>query len=142
MRSSVRLGRTTLRALLAGAGVAVLVAASGCGGSSKPAYCSDRAQLQKSVDDLKGIVGSSGLSGLQLQLSTVRRNATTLAEDAKSDFPTETSALKSSVDALTAAVKALPASPSTVQVTAVALDVSAVVSNAKTLSKATTSACD
>jgi hypothetical protein len=142
MRSSVRLTRVAIRALLGGVAVAALVAASGCGGSSKPAYCSDRAELQKSVQDLKGIVGTSGLSGLQLQLTTVRRNATALADAAKSDFPTETSALNSSVNTLAGAIKALPSSPSSAQIAALALDVSTVVSDVKNLTKATTSACD
>jgi len=137
-----RLTRVAARTLLACAGVTVLVAAAGCGGSSKPGYCSDRTELQKSVKDLNGIVASSGLSGLQLQLTTVRANATTLAADAKQDFPTETSALTSSIETLSAAVKDLPGSPSAARIAALAVDVSAVVTDAKNLAKATTSACD
>jgi len=121
------------------AGVA-LVALAGCG-SSKPAYCSDRTNLEKSVKDLPSVTSSSGISGLQSQLTTIQSDATTLANAAKSDFPTETSAVKTSVDALQSAVKALPSSPSASQIAPIALDASNVENSVKSFVDTTKSKC-
>ena len=142
--STERLTRAAIRALLLGVAAVALMAASGCGGSegSKPGYCAGRDELRQSVEDLPGVVAKGGLSELQVQLLTVRTNATALAEDAKSDFPAETSALTSSVDALSAAVKALPDGPSAAEIATLAFDISAVVRDARSLSDAITSACD
>ena len=86
-----------------------LFAAAGCGGSSsKPAYCSDRSTLQSDVQGLSVPTSSSDISGLQSQLATIQSDATALVSSAKSDFPSETSAITSSVDTLSSAVKAPP----------------------------------
>ena len=45
-------------------------------------------------------------------LTKVQTDAKTLVSQAKSDFPSQTSAIKSSVDAFASALKALPANPS------------------------------
>ena len=58
-----------------------------------------------------------------------------------SDFPSETSAIKSSVDSLSSAVKALPSSPSTSQIAAIGVDVAAVTSSVKSFNDATSSKC-
>lgn len=118
-----------------------LVAAAGCGGSSKPAYCSDRSSLQDSVKGLTSAATSGGISGLQSQISTIQSDATALVKSAKSDFPSQTSAIKTSVDTLAGAVKALPSSPSTSQIAAIAVDASSVVSSVKSFSDATSSKC-
>jgi hypothetical protein len=91
-----------------------LVALAGCG-SSKPAYCSDRTNLNNAVNNLPSVASSSGISGLASQVTTIKNDATSLVNAAKSDFPTETSAVKTSVDTLASAVKALPSSPSSSQ---------------------------
>jgi hypothetical protein len=119
----------------------VTVAFAGCGGSSKPAYCSDRTDLQNSVKDLPSVTSSSGLGGLKSQITTIKSDATSLVNSAKSDFPTETTAVKSSVDTLESAVKALPSSPSSTQVAAVAADAAGVVSSVKSFSDASKSKC-
>ena len=117
-----------------------LVAVAGCG-SSKPAYCSDRTNLENSIKNLPSVTSSSGISGLQTQLKTIESDATSLVSAAKSDFPSETSAVKSSVDALQSAVKALPSSPSSVQIAEIAADASNVVSSVNSFSNASKSKC-
>ena len=119
--------------------VAVVVA--GCGGSSKPAYCSDLSTLK---DDVKGVsvpTSSSDVSDLKSQFKTIQSDATTLVNSAKSDFPSETSAIKSSVDTLATAVKALPSSPSTTQIAAIVSDAAGVASSVNSFSDAASSKC-
>ncbi len=73
----------------------VALVAAGCGGSSsKPAYCSDRSTLQSDVQGLSVPTSSSDISSLQSQLTTIQSDATALVNSAKSDFPSETSAIK------------------------------------------------
>jgi len=118
----------------------VLIALASCG-SSKPAYCADRTNLENSVKNLPTSVTSSGISGLTSQLTTTKSDATKLVSSAKSDFPTQTSAVKSSVDTLATAVKALPSSPSATQLAAIGLDASNVVSSVKSFTDASKSKC-
>jgi hypothetical protein len=139
-RSGNDAGRVALLAPLALlATVAVVVA--GCGGSSKPAYCSDLSTLK---DDVKGVsvpTSSSDVSDLKSQFKTIQSDATTLVNSAKSDFPSETSAIKSSVDTLATAVKALPSSPSTTQIAAIVSDAAGVASSVNSFSDAASSKC-
>ena len=121
--------------------VVAVIAVAGCGSSSKPAYCSDRTNLNNSVKNLPSVTSSSGISGLTSQLATIQSDATSLVNTAKSDFPTQTSAVKTSVDTLQSAVKALPSSPSASQIAAIALDASNVVSSVKSFSDASKSKC-
>jgi hypothetical protein len=139
-RSREDAGRAWVRASGAMLPVVALIALAGCG-SSKPAYCSDRTNLENSVKNLPSSVSSSGISGLVSQLTTIKSDATTLVNSAKSDFPTQTSAVKSSVDTLVNAVKALPSSPSATQVAAVGLDASNVVSSVKSFTDNSKSKC-
>ena len=117
-----------------------LTALAGCG-SSKPAYCSDRTNLENSVKGLTSLTVSSGISGLQAQLQKIQTDATKLVSSAKNDFPSQTTALKSSVDSLTSAVKALPSSPSAGQIATIASDASSVVSSVTAFTDATKSKC-
>ena len=130
-----------VRAPLAALAVAALVAAVGCGGNSKPAYCSDRSSLETAVKDLPSSITSGGVSGVQAQLTTVQDDAKKLVDSAKSDFPSETTALQTSVDALTASVKGLPSSPSATQIAGLAANASAVVNAVKGFTSATDSKC-
>ena len=80
---------------------------AGCGSSSKPAYCDP---VNKTEDAVKSLptaqdVKANGVGTLKSALSTVQQNATTAINQAKSDFSTQTTALKSSVDALANTVK-------------------------------------
>lgn len=118
-----------------------LVAASGCGGSSKPAYCSDVSNLQDSVNGLQGAVSSGGTSGLQSQLKTVESDTQSVVNSAKSDFPDQTGAIKSSVDTLSSDVTALPANPTASQIAAIAADTTNVANSVKSFSDATNSKC-
>ena len=118
-----------------------LVAASGCGGSSKPAYCSDVSNLQDSVNGLQGAVSSGGVSGLQSQLKTVQSDTKSVVNSAKSDFPSQTSAIKSSVDTLSSDVNTLPANPTPSQIATVAADTTTLANSVKSFSDATNSKC-
>ena len=118
-----------------------LVGLAGCGGSSKPAYCSDRSNLESSVKGLTALTLSSGISGLKTQLTTIQSDATKVVSSAKSDFPSQTSAIKSSVAALQSAVKALPTHPSATQLGAVATAAASVVSSVKSFTDVTSSNC-
>ena len=138
--SSVRSPGIWVRVPLAFAVVAGVVALTGCG-SSKPAYCADRTSLENSVKGLPGLTVSNGLSGLKSQVTTIQSDATALVNSAKSDFPSETSAITSSVDALKTAVAALPSSPSVAQIATVTKDAASVVSSVKSFTDATSSKC-
>ena len=139
---------------------AVLVAAAGCGGGgssstgggssgnggagssgTQPAYCADRATLNTAVDGLTVPTSSDQLADLQAQLTTIQSDTTALVDSAKSDFPSETSAISSAVDTLSADVNALPESPTTAQIAAVAADVTGVVGAVKTFSDASSAKC-
>jgi hypothetical protein len=129
------------RPTLALMAIVALGVLAGCGGSSKPAYCSDRTNLDNSVKSLPSVTSSSGLSGLKSQISKIQSDATALVNSAKGDFPTQTTAIKSSVDTLASAVKALPSSPSASQVAAIAADSKSVVSSVNSFSDASKSKC-
>ena len=95
-----------MRVPLAFAAAAGIVALAGCS-SSKPAYCTDRDNLQNSVKGLTSSISSGDVSGVKPQVGKIESDATTVVTSAKSDFPTETSAIASiasSVDALKGSV--------------------------------------
>ncbi len=127
---------------IAGATVAAvaLIALAGCG-SSKPAYCSDRTNLENSIKGLTSRNTSSGISGLESQVRTIESDATSLVNAAKSDFPSQTSAIKSSVNTLASAVKALPSSPSAAQIAAIGTDSAGVVNSVNSFVSASKSKC-
>jgi hypothetical protein len=135
-KSRSRQGNAWVRIPLVLAAAATAVALAGCG-SSKPAYCTDRTNLQNSV---KGLT-SSGISGIRSQLTQIQSDATTLVNSAKSDFPSETGAITSSVNALKSSVAALPSSPSVAQIAIVTKDAASVVSSVKSFVDASNSKC-
>ena len=116
--------------------LAAPVALAGCG-SSKPAYCSTRTNLENSIK----VLTSPYLSVSQQQFKKIQTDANTLVSQAKSDFPSQTSAIKSSVDALTSAIKALPANPSASQIATVTSSALSVVSSVKSFVDASSSKC-
>jgi hypothetical protein len=121
---------------------AVLVAA-GCGGSDKPAYCSNVSDLQQSVSDLKSVQPNSAVvSTLQTDLQKVQSNANAVVSSAKQDFPNQTSALESFVSSLSTSIKQLPPSPTPQQLFALTPQINSVVTAAQGFSSATSSACD
>ena len=101
MRTAYRHG--TRRWLLLQAAVLILVLsglAAGCS-SSKPAYCTDAANLKTSVSDLGNVnVRQNGLSSLQTALNSVQTNASTLASEAKSTFGPQITALQNALSSL------------------------------------------
>jgi hypothetical protein len=136
MRSRARQGSAWAWILLVLAAATAVIALAGCS-SSKPAYCTDRTNLQNSV---KGLT-SAGISGLKTQLTQVQSDSTALVSSAKGDFPSETSAITSSVDALKSSLAALPSSPSATQVAIVGRDAASVVSSVKSFVDASNSKC-
>lgn len=139
-RSNV--GRRLVGPVVLACTVAVaLLALTACGSSSKPAYCSDRTSLENSVKGLKNVDLKNGLSGLRSQLDKIQSDATALVSSAKSDFPTQSSAVKTSVQTLTAAVKSLSTNPSVAQIAIIASDASAVSTSVKGFVGATSSKC-
>ena len=134
--SRARRGGAWAQLLLVVAAAAAVIALAGCS-SSKPAYCTDRTNLQNSV---KGLT-SAGISGVKSQLKQIQSDATTVVSSAKGDFPSETSAITSSVNTLKNSVAALPSSPSAVQVATVGRDAAGVVSSVKSFVDATNSKC-
>jgi len=114
--------------------------AAGCG--SKPQYCTDRTALENAVKDLPSEATTKGVSGLEAQITTVQNDANALADPAKSDFPTETDAIESSITQLQTSVKNLPAKPSTADLAAVAINATAVVNSVKSFKSATDSKCN
>jgi hypothetical protein len=132
----------TPRMLALAAIAAVAVGASAGCGSSKPAYCSDRSTLQQSVEDLGNVdLQSGGVSALQSQLKTVKTDADALVSSAKSDFPSQSDAITSSVSALSSSVQKLPSSASGTDAAALAVDVKNVTGAFKSFSDATSSEC-
>ena len=122
---------------------ATALLAAGCGSSDKPDYCSNVSDLQQSVDNLKSVPPESGaLSNLQTDLQKVQTDTNAVVSSAKQDFPSQTSALQSSVSSLSTAIKQLPASPTAQELAALVPDISSTVTAAKNLSSATKSACD
>jgi hypothetical protein len=139
--SRAQAGRAWMPVPVAMVAAVALLALAGCGSSSKPAYCSDRTNLENSIKNLPKVTSSSGISGLKTQITTIQSDATSLVNSAKSDFPTQTSAVKSSVDALASAVKALPSSPSAAQIAPIAADSAAVVNSVNSFVDASKSKC-
>src|SRR5215471_13081350 len=117
-----------VRVAVACLAAALLAVVAGCGGSSKPAYCSDRSDLQSSVKGLTNLTVSSGVSGLKTQLTTIQSDANKVVSSAKSDFPSQTDAITTSVDTLKTAVQAVPSSPTAKQFAPVAAAAASVVS--------------
>jgi len=114
MRAADRPG--TRRWLLLPAAILVLSGlAAGCsssGSSSKPAYCTAAGQLKTSVHHLGDVnVSQNGLSSLQTAVSKVQASAKTFAADAKSAYPSQTTALKNSLSSLDTAIKSAKGQP-------------------------------
>jgi hypothetical protein len=84
---------------------------------------------------------SSGLTGLQAQLTKIQSNANALVSSAKGDFPNETSAIKSSVSALADTIKAFPSSPSPNEIATLARQAAGAVTAVQNFYNSTTSKC-
>ena len=126
-------------AVAAAVGLASIV---GCSSSSSTAdYCAARTNLENSVKGLTSLNASAGVSGLEAQVNKIKSDATTLVNEAKGDFPSQTSAITSSVNALQNSVKGLASSPSASQIATVTKDAGAVVSSVSNFYNASKSKC-
>ena len=115
--------------------------AAGCS-SSKPAYCTDAANLKTSVSNLGNVdVAKNGLSSLQTALSSVQTSAATLTTDAKSAFPSQTAALNTAVSGLATSIKSAQGQPVATAATAVVPAVAQVKTSASALQSAVSGNC-
>ena len=90
---------------------------------------------------MTNISASSPVSTLLTTFEQIQTEAAAAVSSAKSDFPSQTSALKSSVATLTSDVKALRSSPSPAQIATIASDATSVVNSVKSFVDATSSKC-
>jgi hypothetical protein len=120
------------------------VAAAGCGGSDKPAVCSARDDLSKSVDSLIDVNPvSDGLSEVRTRLADVQTQTTELAKEAGDEFAPQVNAFKQSITKVASDVTALAGSgDKAAAVGALATDVSAAKASWDALYSAVGSACD
>lgn len=118
--------------------IAISVSVSACG-SSKPKFCADVTDLQKSVGaiDLSG-----GLSSVKTQLQGIKSETNQLIASARSDFPQQTSDIRTALNRLTTSGQAAVASPSASNLAAVAADGKALVDAIDTFSSDTKSKCN
>jgi sulfite reductase alpha subunit-like flavoprotein len=123
--------------------IAVAAALTGCGGSSKPSYCSKTADLKKSVQDLGSInILKGGTGALTSALQKVETTANAVVSSAKSDFPSQVDAINSSVNAIKKTAQQLSASPTQPALIAqVPGQISAVASSIQSFTSATSSKC-
>ena len=140
MRATHRPGTRTWLVLPA----AVLVLsglAAGCS-SSKPAYCTAASQLKTSVQDLGNItVNIHDLSSVNTAVSKVSSDAKTFAADAKSAYPSQTTALNDSLSGLQTAIKSAQSQPSLTTVAAVVSSITQVKTSASNLQNAAAGKC-
>jgi hypothetical protein len=142
-RARARQGGAWATVALALAAGAWAVALAGCSSSSSgpPSYCAARTNLENSIKGLTSLNASSGVSGLKSQVTAVANNASKLVDAAKGDFPSQTSAITSSVNTLKSSVAALSSSPSAAQIATVTKDAGSVVNSVATFMSASSSKC-
>lgn len=128
-------------ALLPAAALILAGLAAGCS-SSKPAYCADASQLKTSVQDLGNVnIDVHDLSSVNAAVSKVQADAEKFAADAKSAYPSQTTALHNSLSSLETAVKSAMAQPSVTTVAAVASSVTQVKTAADSVQSAVKGTC-
>ncbi|TVY99682.1 hypothetical protein EAS64_41245 [Trebonia kvetii] len=132
----------THRWLLLPAAVLILAGlAAGCS-SSKPAYCTDAANLKTSVQNLDNVdVAKNGLSSLQTALNSVKTNAASFSANAKSAYPSQTAALNTSLTALQTAITSAKGQSRVTAARAVAPAVTQVKNSANALQSAASGKC-
>jgi len=126
--------------LLPAAALVLAGLATGC--SSKPAYCADADQLKTSVQDLGNInINVNDLSSVNTAVSKVQTDAKKFAADAKSAYPSQTTALQNSLSSLETAVKSAMSQPSLTTVAAVVSSVTQVKTAADNAQSAVKGGC-
>jgi hypothetical protein len=99
-------------------------------------------QLKTSVHNLGNVnVDKNGLSSLQTALRKVQTSATTFAADAKSAFPSQTTALKNSLSSLETAIKSAHGQSPLTAATTVVPTVTQVKNSASALQSAVSGKC-
>jgi hypothetical protein len=133
---------STRRWLLLPAAVLVLSGlAAGCS-SSKPAYCTAASDLKTSVQDLGNItINVHDLSSVNTAVSKVQADAKTFASEAKSAYPSQITALSTSLSGLQAAVTSAIGQPSLTTVAAVVSSITQVKTAAGNLQNAASGKC-
>jgi hypothetical protein len=127
--------------LVPAAALVLATLAAGCG-SSKPAYCDDASQLKTSVNDLGNVtINVHDLSSVNTAVSKVQADAKKLVTDVKSAYPSQTTALKTSLSGLETAVKSAMAQPSVTTVAAVVSSVTQVKTAADNVQTAVKGTC-
>ena len=140
MRAAYRPGARTML-LLPAAALVLSGLAAGCS-SSPPAYCTAASQLKTSVHNLGDVnVAKNGLSSLQTALGKVQTSAKTFAADAKSAYPSQTTALKNSLSSLETAIKSAKGQPPLTAAAAVVPAVTQVKTSASNLQNAASGKC-
>jgi hypothetical protein len=116
--------------LVPAAALVLATLSAGCSSSSsssKPAYCTAASQLKTSVQDLGNVsINVHDLSSVNAAVSKVQTSASTFATEAKSAYPSQTTALKNSLSSLETAVKSAMSQPSVTTVAAVVSSVTQV----------------
>ena len=131
-----------LLALLTG-GALIAGCGSSSSSSSKPAYCDAATETENAVKSLPTVsdVKANGAGTLKAAVAQLQQNATTAINQAKSDFSTQTTALKTSVDTLAITVKQVASTPSVQTLAQLPAQLSAVGTAAKDLQGAVSSKC-
>lgn len=124
--------------------VALLMAAlvAGCSSDSKPSYCKAADQLKTSTQNLSNVnVRTNGLSSLKTALSTVQSDAKTFADEAKSAFAPQITALQDALSGLSTAIKSVVGQPSVAAITQIGSSVTQVKDSAGNLVSAVSNKC-
>jgi hypothetical protein len=127
-------------------GLTCAVLLSACGSSkkttTKPSYCTAVSNLESSIKSVTSTnLVQEGTNALENAFRKVKSDVQTAVAAAKNDFPTQTSALKSSIDALSATVTQLQSSPTPALIAQATTQAGDVVTAAKNLADATSSKC-
>ena len=111
--------------------------------ATKPSYCAALTNLEASVKAIPSIdeIKKNGTSAVQSAVAKVRADANIVVDEAKSDFASQTSALKTSVDKLSATVNQLSSPPTGSQLAALPAEISAVATATTDLSKSASPKC-
>ena len=115
---------------------------TGNASTTKPSYCASLTSLEQSVKTLAGVrPAKNGTQALKSAFTEVANQASALAGELKSEFSTQTAALKQSLDSLSSTVKEVTSSPSKANLSQVSGQVAAVSTAVKNLAGAASPKC-
>ena len=110
--------------------------------SSKPAVCTDAANLKTSVQDLKNVnVQENGISAVSDQLSKIEQQFNTLKADAKGHYSPQISAMSTALSGLTTSITAAKSDVNATTLSAVATSAHSVVTAGNNLVTAVSNTC-